>query len=58
MIEKFLEYLANFLKDLACIFEPLGGIFLTNTVILSIKFIFEMEVNGEKYYKNEFIKKI
>lgn len=37
----FMEYLAKYLFDLACIFQPYGGIYLTSTIIVAVQFLFE-----------------
>ena len=44
-----MEYFAKYLCDLALIFEPLGGIYLTSTILLAIEFLFKEDKFRERF---------
>lgn len=40
-VNYFIDYLAKFLSDISFTFMPLGGIYLTSSVIIAMEFMFE-----------------
>lgn len=45
----FLDYLAKFLGDITFTFMPLGGIYLTGSVIYAMEFMFERQEVRQRF---------
>ncbi|CDW88732.1 glucokinase [Stylonychia lemnae] len=48
----FIEYLGRYLADVAVSFMPLGGIFLTSSVIVAMEFLFERPEISKRFIHN------